>query len=109
MPTAVKVERIKSAAIAIDLRIRSSRVDDSKLNLPPLSLVAITRGAGGDHPPTAPRCVGQGSEDLRRLLRSRRFTTDLRLRVSPERSRHVIRAGPRAHQLGIVAEPLQRM
>ncbi len=42
----------------------------------------------------------------RRLDDRRRHTTRLRLRVRPERPHHAVNAGPRAHQLGIVAEPI---
>ncbi len=41
------------------------------------------------------------------LITPRRLTTThLRLRVRPERAHHAVNAGPRAHQLGIVAEPI---
>src|SRR5206468_12610637 len=51
---------------------------------------------------------GQGVRSSRRRLDDRRrlTTTDLRLRVRPERPQHAVDAGPRAHQLGLVTEPI---
>src|SRR6266550_2614476 len=51
--------------------------------------------------PTGEGDRGRGLRRLRRLT-----TTHLRLRVRPDWPHHAVNAGPRAHQLGIVAEPI---
>src|SRR6266576_3322007 len=69
--------------------------------------VHTTRGAAGNlHPPRLVS-VGQGRGPTPPADHPRRLTTThLRLRMRPERPHHAVNAAPRAHQLGIVAEPI---
>lgn len=59
------------------------------------------QGAAGDHPPTAPRFVGQGSEGLRRRLHHpQRLTSHLPLRRDLKGSPRCAR-WPMHNELGI--------